>query len=60
VLDCEIVISAEIFLFDDLLQRFTGCIGDDFCLTAEDRKNAALCLDERASATQYEFRRLKA
>ena len=37
VLDREIVISAEIFSFGDLLRRITGCIGDDFCLTAADR-----------------------
>jgi hypothetical protein len=37
MLDREIVISAEIFSFGDLLRRITGCIGDDFCLTAADR-----------------------
>lgn len=38
VFDRETVISAgEIFSFGDLLELIHRCMGDDFCLTAEDR-----------------------
>jgi hypothetical protein len=56
VLDREIVISAEIFFRGFIAAHSSGCMRN----RPESLKSARRCLDERASPTQYESRRLKA